>query len=59
VSGAFNIETPPPGSPLPLTTSAAGYDLTTAEGIQAAADAGLIVLLDTGAVFIGNISSSR
>jgi hypothetical protein len=55
----FSMETPPGGAPIPLTEGVTGYDLTTAEGIQAAADAGLVVLLDTGAVFIGNVSPSR
>jgi hypothetical protein len=49
----FNLETPPGGAPLPLTKSVSGYDLTFAADIQAAASAGLVVLLDTGAVFIG------
>ena len=55
----FDIETPPGGAPLPLTESVTGEDLTTAEGIQAAADAGLVVLVDTGAVFIGSVHPSR
>ncbi len=55
----FNMETPPGGAPIPLTKSVTGYDLTTAEGIQAAANAGLVVLLDTGAVFIGTVNPSR
>jgi hypothetical protein len=52
----FNIESPPGGSPLPLAQPVASYDLTTAEGIQAAAKAGLVVLIDTGAVFLGVVS---
>jgi hypothetical protein len=52
----FNLETPPGGSPIPLAKSVTGYDLTTAEGIQAAADAGLVVLIDTGAVFLGVVA---
>jgi hypothetical protein len=55
----FSLETPPGGSQLPLTKSVTGYDLTDAAGIQAAADAGLVVLLDTGAVFLGNVSPIR
>ncbi len=56
-SGAclFDVETPPGGAPLPLTKSVTGYDLTAAEGVQAAADAGLVVLVDTGAVFLGAV----
>jgi hypothetical protein len=52
----FNIETPPGGSPLPLAKSVTGFDLTTAEGIQVAANAGLVVLVDTGAVFRGVVA---
>jgi len=52
----FNIETPPGGAPLPLTKSVAGYDLTTAAGIQAAADAGHVVLVDLGVVLKGTVT---
>jgi hypothetical protein len=54
----FNVETPPGGVPLQLTKSVTGYDLTSAAGIQAAASAGLVILLDTGAVFIGTAGPS-
>jgi hypothetical protein len=54
----FNVETPPGGAPLQLTKSVTGYDLTSAAGIQAAASAGLVILLDTGAVFIGTAGPS-
>jgi hypothetical protein len=54
----FNLETPPGGAPLPLTKSVTGYDLTFAADIQAAANAGLVVLVDTGAVFIGTAGPS-
>ncbi len=54
----FNVETPPGGAPLPLTKSVTGYDLTFAADIQAAANAGLVVLVDTGAVFIGTAGPS-
>jgi hypothetical protein len=49
----FNWETPPGGVPLQLTQSVTGYDLRFAADIQAAANAGLVVLVDTGAVLIG------
>jgi hypothetical protein len=52
----FNIETPPGGAPLPFTKSVPGYDLTTAAGIQAAADAGLGVLVDLGVVLKGTVT---
>jgi hypothetical protein len=60
VTGAcsFNMETPPGGSTLPFTKAVTGYDLTTAEGIEAAAEDGLVLLLDTGAVFMGTVTSS-
>ena len=54
----FNVETPPGGAPLPLTKSVTGYDLTFAADIQAAANAGLVVLVDTGAVFLGTVGPS-
>ena len=55
----FNWETPPGGSaPLQLTQSVTGYDLTFAADIQAAASAGLVLLLDTGTVIIGTASPS-
>lgn len=55
----FNVETPPGGSaPLQLTQSVTGYDLTFAADIQAAANAGLVLLLDTGTVFIGTVGPS-
>jgi hypothetical protein len=55
----FNVETPPGSSaPLQLTKSVTGYDLTFAADIQAAAAAGLVVLVDTGAVFLGTVGPS-
>jgi hypothetical protein len=54
----FNWETPPGGAPLPLTKSVTGYDLTFAADIQAAANAGLVVLVDTTAVLIGTVGPS-
>ena len=49
----YNVETPPGGVPLPLTQSVTGYNLTFAADIQAAASAGLVILIDTGTVIIG------
>jgi hypothetical protein len=50
----------PPGStaPLQLTQSVTGYDLRFAADIQAAASAGLVVLVDTGTVIIGTAGPS-
>jgi hypothetical protein len=39
--------------PLPLTQSVPGYDLRFAADIRAPASAGLVILVDTGAVSIG------
>jgi hypothetical protein len=36
-----------------------GEPLTSAETIQAGIDAGLLVVLDTGAVFIGTVSPAK
>lgn len=56
----FTLETPP-GAPaqIPLTKSVTGYDLTFAADIQAAADAGLVDLIDTGAVFLGTVGPNN
>ena len=54
----YNVETPSGGVPLPLTQSVTGYDLRFAADIQAAASAGLIILIDTGTVIIGTAGPS-
>ena len=55
----FNWETPPGAStPIQLTQSVTGYDLRFAADIQAAANAGLVVLVDTTAVLIGTVGPS-
>jgi hypothetical protein len=41
---------------LPLATTVNGQMLTSVEAIEAAAEAGLVTLLDTGAVLVGTIS---
>ena len=41
---------------LPLATTVNGQMLTSVESIEAAAEAGLVTLLDTGAVLVGTIS---
>ena len=41
---------------LPLATTVNGQLLTSVEAIEAAAAAGLVTLLDTGAVLVGTIS---
>jgi hypothetical protein len=45
--------------PLPLAQSVNGEPLTSAETIEADIDAGLLALVDTGAVFLGTVSPAR
>jgi hypothetical protein len=45
--------------PLPLAQSVNGEPLTSAETIEAGIAAGLLVAVDTGAVFIGTVSPAR
>jgi len=45
--------------PLPLAQSVNGEPLTSAEMIEAGIDAGLLDLVDTGAVFVGTVSPVR
>jgi hypothetical protein len=45
--------------PLPLAQSVNGEPLTSAEMIEAGIDAGLLGLVDTGAVFVGTVSPAR
>jgi hypothetical protein len=45
--------------PLALAQSVNGQPLTSAETIEAGIDAGLLVALDTGAVFLGTVSPAR
>src|SRR5215217_5472291 len=49
-------EFPGNGGSLPLAESVNGEPLTSAETIEAGIDAGLLDLVDTGAVFIGTVS---
>jgi hypothetical protein len=44
---------------LPLAQSVKGEPLTSAETIEAGIDAGLLVALDTGAVFLGTVRPAR
>jgi hypothetical protein len=45
--------------PLPLAQSVNGEPLTSAETIEAGIDAGLLDLVDTGAVFVGTVRRAR
>ena len=44
---------------LPLAKSVDGEPLTSAETIEAGVDAGLLVVVDTGAVLIGTVRPAR
>src|SRR5215204_3208069 len=52
-------EFPGNGGTLPLAESVNGEPLTSAETIEAGIDAGLLVAVDTGAVFIGTVRPAR
>ncbi len=47
---------PLPTGDLPLATTVNGQLLTSVEAIEAAADAGLVTLLDTGQPIVGTVS---
>jgi len=49
----------PGAGTLPLAKSVNGQPLTSAETIEAGIDAGLLVAVDTGAVFIGTVSHAK
>ena len=44
---------------VPLATSVNGEELTSTEVIEAGVDAGLLTLIDTGAVFIGTVNTKK
>jgi hypothetical protein len=60
-SGAcvFEMNSPAPGLTLPFAKTVNGQPLTLVEPIEAAVDAGLITLIDTGAVIVGTINQNR
>jgi hypothetical protein len=58
-SGCVAVDTDFGGGPLPLAKSVNGEPLTSAETIEAGIAAGLLDLVDTGAVFIGTVSPAR
>jgi hypothetical protein len=59
-SGWVAVESEFPGfGTLQLAQSVNGEPLTSAETIEAGIDAGLLDLVDTGAVFIGTVSPAR
>jgi hypothetical protein len=60
-SGAcvFEMNSPFPGLTLPFAKTVNGQSLTSVEPLEAAVDAGLITLVDTGAVIVGTINQTR
>ena len=58
-SGAcvFELSSPGPGFTLALAKTVNGGSLTSAAAVEAGVDAGLITLVDTGAVIVGTIGS--
>jgi hypothetical protein len=58
-SGCAAVSTDFGFGPLPLAQSVNGEPLTSAETIEAGIDAGLLDLVDTGAVFVGTVSPAR
>jgi hypothetical protein len=58
-SGCVAVPTDFGGGPLPLAQSVNGEPLTSAETIEAGIKAGLLDLVDTGAVFLGTVRPAR
>jgi hypothetical protein len=60
-SGAcvFEMNSPAPGLTLPFAKTVNGQSLTSVEPLEAAVDAGLITLVDTGAVVVGTINQNK
>ena len=60
-SGAcvFELNSPAPGLTLPFAKTVDGQALTSVEPLEAAVDAGLITLVDTGAVIVGTINQNK
>ena len=60
-SGAcvFEMNSPEPGFTLPFAKTVNGQALTSVEPLEAGVDAGLITLVDTGAVIVGSIKQNQ
>ena len=58
-SGCVPVDTDFGSGPLPLAQSVNGEPLTSAETIEAGLKAGLLDLVDTGAVFLGTVRPAR
>ena len=55
----FEMNSPAPGLTLPFAKTVNGQALTSVEPLEAAVGAGLITLVDTGAVIVGTINQTR
>jgi hypothetical protein len=55
----FELNSPAPGFTLPFAKTVNGQALTSVEPLEAAVDAGLITLVDTGAVIVGSINQNN
>ena len=55
----FELNSPQPGFTLPFAKTVNGQALTSVEPLEAAVDAGLITLVDTGAVIVGSINQNK
>ncbi|MDQ3811356.1 MAG: hypothetical protein M3336_13800 [Chloroflexota bacterium] len=55
----YSLRTIPGGGAIPLALSVKGEPLTSAATIEAGINAGLLVAIDTGAVFVGTVSPAR
>jgi hypothetical protein len=55
----YSLRTIPGSGEIPLALSVNGEPLTSAATIEAAIDAGLLVAIDTGAVFVGSVRPAR
>jgi hypothetical protein len=60
-SGAcvFEMNSPAPGLTLPFAKTVNGQSLTSVEPLEAAVDAGLLTLVDTGAAIVGTINQNK
>jgi hypothetical protein len=55
----YSLRTIPGGGSIPLTVSVNGETLTSAPTTEAGIDAGLLIAIDTGAVFVGAVTAIR
>jgi len=55
----YELNSPAPGFTLPFAKTVNGQALTSVEPIEAAADAGLITLVDLGVAILGTINPTR